>query len=128
MTILLRSLNRHRGEMPNWLTTCHNKLSDASIYRVLLMNGAPAATVTSAGNQIEKIEQADDDGAVLVEMKKSETTYASSQSLWPTIALFVDRVLCVAYIIAYTALIFVWLPKTYTKQDAMIDMGLDTDK
>lgn len=121
MTIMLRSMNRYRGVMPNWLTNCHNSLSNASIYRVLLMNGAPAASVaSSSGNQIEKIEQQEDnDGAVLVEMRKSEMSYSNSESLWPTIALFIDRILFVSFFFAYLALILLWVPRSYSKEDAM---------
>lgn len=117
--------------MPNWLTSCHNALSNASVYRVLLMNGAPAASVSStSGNQIEKVDQQQDDsdGAVLVEMRKSETAYSNTESLWPTLALFVDRILLVTFCCAYFALIMVWLPSKYTKEDAMEYLGVDDSK
>lgn len=115
--------------MPNWLTTTHNALSNASIYRVLVMNGAPAASVTSSsGNRIERIEeQQEEDGAVLVEMKKTETAYSNTESLWPTIALLVDRLLLIIFFCAYLALILAWLPSQFTRQDAMEKLGIDTD-
>lgn len=128
MTILLRAMNRYRGDMPNWLTSLHNTLSNAQIYRFLLVNGAPAASVTSSsGNQIEKIEQQqpDDDGAVLVEMRKSETAYSSTESLWPTIALFIDRIVLIVFVCAYLALILTWLPSEVSRKDAMQALGIE---
>lgn len=114
--------------MPNWLTSVHNSLANASVYRVLLMTGAPAANCTSSsGNQIEKVEQQQDDsdGAVLVEMKKSETAYSNTQSLWPTIALFIDRILFVTFVIAYLTLILLWLPTNFTVHDAKEELGVE---
>lgn len=128
-TILLRSMNRYRGVMPNWLTSCHNALSNASVYRVLLINGAPAANVSStSGNQIEKVDQPQDqdsDGAVLVEIRKSETSYSNTESLWPTIAMFIDRIILVAFCCAYFALILLWVPDKYTREDAMEELGVE---
>lgn len=128
MTIAMRSMNRYRGAMPNWLASTHNAMTSVGLYKLLLLNGAPAASVTSSsGNQIEKIEQQDDsDGAVLVEMKKSETAYANTESLWPTIAHFIDRILFIVFVLVYLALLLVWLPKSVTIEDAKNALGIET--